>query len=165
MEIDTKNIESVDELDFYEKSKKFFLNKSVVKKGLSMYEVNEKHHTFLCFIGFTTFLTFALYFFQTKEFFEMLNIASKILNVIYFSILAITHFIQITILFILPSYFDKKVIKIIFENEKGYEMYKSICNLKFDRNTQKELSLFEYFRSLVPKVYKFKEKRQTNGKL
>lgn len=32
MKIDTKNIESVDELDFYEKSKKFFLNKSVVKK-------------------------------------------------------------------------------------------------------------------------------------
>lgn len=45
MEIDTKNIESVNELDFYEKSKKFFLNKSVVKKGLLIYEVNEKHHT------------------------------------------------------------------------------------------------------------------------
>ncbi|MFR5682619.1 MAG: hypothetical protein ACLVAK_08465 [Clostridia bacterium] len=156
MEIDTKNIESVDELDFYEKSKKFFLNKSVVKKGLYMYEVNEKHHTFLCFIGFTTFLTFALYFFQTKEFFEMLNIASKILNVIYFSILAITHFIQITILFILPSYFDKKVVKIILENEK---MYKSVCNFKFDRNTQKELLLCEYFRSLTYKVHKIKEKR------
>ena len=68
MKIDTKNIESVDELDFYEKSKKFFLNKSAVKKGLSIYEVNEKHHIFLCFIGFTTFLTIVVYFFKQKIF-------------------------------------------------------------------------------------------------
>mgnify|MGYP000106805170 FL=1 len=156
MKIDTKNIESVDELDFYEKSKKFFLNKSAVKKGLSIYEVNEKHHIFLCFIGFTTFLTIVVYFFQTKDFFEMLNITSKTLYAIYFSILAVTLFIQITILFILPSYFDRKVVKIILKNEK---MYKSVCDLKFDRNTQKELLLFEYFRSLAYKVHKTKEKR------
>ena len=38
-------------------------------------------------------------------------------------------------------------------------MYKSVCDLKFDRNTQKELLLFEYFRSLAYKVHKTKEKR------
>lgn len=86
----------------------------------------------------------------------MLNITSKTLYAIYFSILAVTLFIQITILFILPSYFDRKVVKIILKNEK---MYKSVCDLKFDRNTQKELLLFEYFRSLAYKVHKTKEKR------
>lgn len=156
MNIATKNTESVNELDFYEKSKKFFLNKSVVKKGLSIYDINEKHHTFLCFIGFIVFLTLVVYFFQTRDFLKMLNITREIFYVIYFGILTITIFIQMTILFILPSYFDKKVVKIILENE---EMYKSVCNLKFDRNTQKELLLFEYFRSLAPKVHKTKEKR------